>query len=107
MGASDAVQTMLIQSTRGRMRLFPAIPDEWQDVAFDGLRADGAVLVSATVENGRLCAVTLRPQSQVQIQLAYRDRVSALTLDLMAGQTLTLDESQIAQLQTAPRLGAI
>jgi hypothetical protein len=64
------------------------------------------VLVSATVENGRLCAVTLRPQSPVQIQLAYRDRVSTLELDLNAGQVLTLDEGQIAQLQTAPTLSA-
>jgi hypothetical protein len=107
MGASDAIQTMLIQSAPGRMRLFPAIPADWQDVAFDGLRADGAALVSAAMKNGQLCAVTLRPQSSVQIQLAYQDRVSALTLDLIAGQALTLDESQIAQLQAAPTLSAL
>jgi hypothetical protein len=107
MGASDAVQTMLIQSAPGRVRLFPAIPADWSDLSFEGLRADGAVLVSAAVERGRLCLVVLRPQSSGAIHLAYRDRVSALELTLIAGQTLTLDEGQIARLETAATLSAL
>jgi alpha-L-fucosidase 2 len=106
MGAADAVQTMLIQSAPGRIRLFPAIPADWQDVSFEGLRADGAVLVSAAVENGRLCRVILNAQSSGPSQLAYRDQVSALELNLIAGQALILDENQITQLQTAATLSA-
>ena len=106
MGAADAVQTMLIQSAPGRMRLFPAIPADWLDVSFDGLRADGAVLVSAAVERGRLGRVMLKAHTSAHIQLAYRDQVSALELTLIAGQTLTLDEGQIAQLETAPKLSS-
>lgn len=50
---------MLLQSQGGELRLFPAIPADWQDVSFAQLRAEGAVLVSATRQAGRVVEVTL------------------------------------------------
>ncbi len=46
-GAAHAVNEMLLQSWGGRLRLFPAVPEEWCDVAFTDLRAEGAFVVSA------------------------------------------------------------
>jgi alpha-L-fucosidase 2 len=48
------VQEMLIQSHSGVVRLFPAIPDDWQDVSFKTLRTQGAFLVSANMGNGKV-----------------------------------------------------
>lgn len=50
--AAAGVQEMLLQSHRGVIEVFPAIPDAWQDVAFRSLRAQGAFLVSAARRGG-------------------------------------------------------
>ena len=47
-----AIQEMLIQSHTGVVRLFPAVPAAWKDVAFDMLRTYGAFLVSARKRGG-------------------------------------------------------
>ncbi|MDP4275073.1 MAG: hypothetical protein Q8907_12410 [Bacteroidota bacterium] len=48
-----AALDMLIQSWGGKIRIFPALPDEWKDVCFHDLRAEGAFLVSAAREAGK------------------------------------------------------
>lgn len=53
------VQEMLIQSHTGVVKLFPAIPADWQDVSFTSLRTQGAFLVSATRENGKVDKVEI------------------------------------------------
>lgn len=102
MGASDAIQTMLLQSAPGRLRLFPAIPHVWSNVSFCGLRADGAVRVSAVIEETRLRRVTLRPDASTTIRIALRDRAPALEVNLTAGTPVELDEDAIARLETVP-----
>jgi alpha-L-fucosidase 2 len=73
-----AIQEMLLQSWGGVLRIFPAIPDDWEDVSFDTLRGEGAFLVSAEMKNGNLtrldilaerdglCRVLLRGESVVR-----------------------------------------
>ena len=48
------VQEMLIQSHTGVIRIFPAIPENWKDVAFKTLRTEGAFLVSAQQKGGKM-----------------------------------------------------
>jgi len=50
--AAQAMQEMLLQSWGGVIRVFPAVPAAWSEVAFDDLRAEGAILVSARREAG-------------------------------------------------------
>lgn len=50
--AAAGVQEMLLQSQRGKIRVFPAIPKDWQDIAFTSLRAEGAFLISALRTKG-------------------------------------------------------
>ncbi|UCD29218.1 MAG: hypothetical protein JSV03_01685, partial [Planctomycetota bacterium] len=45
--AAAAIQEMLLQSYSGTIRVFPAIPNQWKDISFTTLRAEGAYLVSA------------------------------------------------------------
>jgi hypothetical protein len=54
LGMANIVQNMLIQSWTdpaqdepGPIRIFPAVPSAWKDVAFHDLRTEGAFLVSA------------------------------------------------------------
>ena len=53
------VQEMLLQSHTGVLRVFPALPDDWKDVSFSGLRAMGAFVVSATMEQGKVKVVRI------------------------------------------------
>ena len=56
------VQEMLLQSSPGRIEVFPAVPDDWRDVSFEHLRADGAILVSAVRKDGRLSELHLEAE---------------------------------------------
>jgi len=49
---NTCLQDMLLQSWGGTIRVFPAVPDIWQDVEFHHFRAEGGFLVSAKRENG-------------------------------------------------------
>jgi alpha-L-fucosidase 2 len=60
--AAQAVHEMLLQSWGGTIRIFPTVVEDWQDVAFSGLRAEGAFLVSAQRENG--CTVRVRIETE-------------------------------------------
>jgi hypothetical protein len=51
--AATALQTMLLQSWGGTIRVFPAAPGEWREASFHDLRAEGAFLVSAARRGGR------------------------------------------------------
>ena len=58
--ACQAVQEMLLQSWGGTVRVFPAVPNEWADVSFDSLRAEGAFVVSARRTGGVTRRVSIR-----------------------------------------------
>jgi alpha-L-fucosidase 2 len=45
---------MLLQSHTGVIRIFPAIPEDWEDAGFENLRARGAFLVSASLEGEKV-----------------------------------------------------
>ncbi|MGD0782720.1 MAG: glycoside hydrolase family 95-like protein, partial [Candidatus Aminicenantales bacterium] len=64
------LQEMLLQSHTGVIRVFPAVPAAWADAAFDGLRADGAFLVSARRAGGRVAEVRVRAEKGGLLRLA-------------------------------------
>lgn len=53
LSGAQSIHDMLLQSWGGKIRVFPAVPDAWQDVAFDGLRTEGAFKVSANRKAGK------------------------------------------------------
>ena len=57
---ATCIHDMLLQSWGGRIRVFPASPKRWPDVAFHQLRAQGAFLVSAKRESGITKFVTVK-----------------------------------------------
>jgi hypothetical protein len=64
------MQEMLLQSHTGIVRLFPAIPRSWRDVAFERLRAEGAFLVSAIRREGDLVRVRIVSEKGGTLRLA-------------------------------------
>jgi alpha-L-fucosidase 2 len=57
--AAAGVQEMLIQSYSGTLRLYPAIPKDWEEVSFKTLRAEGAFLVSAEKKGVKVIRVEI------------------------------------------------
>ncbi|MDF7800127.1 hypothetical protein P4C99_11680 [Pontiellaceae bacterium B1224] len=49
---ATCIHDMLLQSWGGKIRVFPAVPEVWGDVAFKDFRTQGAFLVSAKKEAG-------------------------------------------------------
>jgi alpha-L-fucosidase 2 len=60
--AAAGIQEMLLQSYSGTIRIFPAVPETWEDVSFSTLRAEGAFLVSAERKGGRTTYVGIRAE---------------------------------------------
>lgn len=53
------LQEMLLQSYAGFIEVFPAVPQGWQDISFEKLRAEGAFLVSAEKVKGEVREVKI------------------------------------------------
>jgi alpha-L-fucosidase 2 len=67
--AAAGLQEMLLQSHRGTMRIFPAIPASWKDLSFTSLRAQGAFLVSAERVSGVVTRVEIVAEAGGQCRL--------------------------------------
>ncbi len=52
LSAAQSIHDFLIQSWGSKIRIFPAVPSSWKDVAFHNLRAEGNFEVSAIQKNG-------------------------------------------------------
>lgn len=69
-GAAAAVLEMLAHSHAGILRIFPAIPSGWSEVAFSGIRTEGAFLVSADREGGRAKCVRIQSEAGAALRIA-------------------------------------
>lgn len=67
---ASGIQEMLLQSHTGIIRVFPAIPQEWKDVSFGGLRAMGAFLVSAERRAGKVVKLRVRCEKGGSLRIA-------------------------------------
>ncbi len=66
------VQEMLLQSHNGIVRVFPAIPADWQnEVSFKNLRSEGAFLISA--EYGKNVKIMAEQGGQLELALPPGD----------------------------------
>ena len=58
--AARSLEDMLIQSWGDCIRIFPAVPVEWKELAFNDLRTEGAFLVSASRNEGTTQWVSIK-----------------------------------------------
>lgn len=58
-GVTAGMAEMLLQSQGDAIEILPALPDDWADGAFSGMRARGGYLVDAQWEGGCLISATI------------------------------------------------
>jgi len=69
MMAALAVQEMLLQSWEGIIRIFPAVPSEWDDITITDMRAEGAFLVSAKRIDGKVTQIEIKSEKGTLLNL--------------------------------------
>ncbi len=81
--AARSIEDMLIQSWGDRIRVFPAIPAKWGDVAFSNLRTEGAFLVSAARNGGKTSFIKVKSMagSPCRIQTGIEGEINVIGLD--------------------------
>jgi len=65
----DAIHEMYLQSWGGKIRIFPTVPDSWQEASFRDLRAEGGYKVSATRSKGLTQRVKIEATSDSILSL--------------------------------------
>ncbi|NIG53493.1 glycoside hydrolase family 95-like protein [Chitinophaga sp. Cy-1792] len=70
----QGVHELLLQSRMGYIEVFPAVPDSWKDVSFQDLRAEGAFVISAKKENGKMQSVKITAEKDglLKIKLPFK-----------------------------------
>jgi alpha-L-fucosidase 2 len=90
--AAAGLQEMLLQSQRGRLVVFPAIPETWRNAAFTSLRAEGAFLVSAERRDGRTRRIEIVSENGGVCRLLSPFDGAEKRLTLEAGERVVLTE---------------
>ncbi|MFD2967064.1 glycoside hydrolase family 95-like protein [Sphingobacterium bambusae] len=65
----SSIQELCLQYWNGTVRVFPAIPEGWQDVSFEHFRTDGAFLISAERKAGKNVHVRIFSEQDGQIKI--------------------------------------
>lgn len=63
------IQEMLLQSHSGIVRIFPAIPEEWQQVSFNSLRTEGAFLISSSMDKGEIVNIDIESEKGGELRI--------------------------------------
>lgn len=111
LSAAAATAELFIQSWGECIRIFPAIPDEWEECSFQKLRAEGGFVLSAqrtnkktewvsiTSEQGRKCVIHLPEWSEIY-QLSGNRKVDiqeignhTFQIDLQKGETIVVSDN--------------
>lgn len=87
-GVASGINEMLLQGWGDIVRVFPAVPRHWRDVAFRDLLTEGAFSVSAMRREGR--TVWLRLRAGVARRLRLRDPFGGAEV-AVSGATLERD----------------
>jgi hypothetical protein len=101
MGYLTAVTELLVQNRHQGIFVLPNLPRHWRELEFDGIRAEGAFLIGATVEDGKTIEVRVKSEKGGRLRIApgiegrysYRDGEtddSLLEIQTSAGEELTL-----------------
>lgn len=94
--AAAGIQEMLLKSHRGKILVFPALPESWKDASFTTLRAQGAFLVSAVRRNGKTERVEITSERGGRCVLVSPFSGRELVFSMSAGERriLTKDPAE-------------
>lgn len=88
-GGTSGVAEMLMQSTPSTITLLPALPTEWRDGSFKGLRARGGFEVDAEWRDGKVSSLRVSTEKGGETTLKINDNLIPVTLK--AGETRMID----------------
>ena len=91
--SAAGLQEMLLQSHRGRIEVFPALPDSWKDVEFRSLRAQGAFLVSARKQRGEVRRISIASERGGVCRVLSPWTGKVIEFRIRAGQTKVLEKT--------------
>ena len=83
---------MLLQSHTGVVEVFPAVPEQWKDVTFTSLRAQGAFLISAERRGGLVVKVEIVSEKGGVLKLLSPFSGKPLSIRMAAGQRKLLQK---------------
>ncbi|MFI6831344.1 glycosyl hydrolase family 95 catalytic domain-containing protein [Kribbella sp. NPDC050241] len=87
-GMTGCIPELLIQSHTDTIRLLPALPADWPDGSFRGLRARGGLSFDVSWSGGRLTAVSVVAAQRGTYRIAWPD--GEVTVELPAAQQMDL-----------------
>ena len=89
LGGTAGIAEMLIQSHDGYLHLLPALPDNWNEGSFKGLRVRGGAVVDAAWEAGQLRTLGLTSESDTELRLKVPAGASTIKVK---GRELPIEE---------------
>lgn len=92
---ASGLQEMMLQSYAGFIDIMPALPADWKDAAFDNLRAEGAVLVSAKKKDGEIVQVGLVAEKGGEISLKLDSK--GYEFKMLKGTKKTGDDGKLVK----------
>jgi alpha-L-fucosidase 2 len=93
LGMTGGIAELLIQSHTDVIRLLPALPSEWADGSFRGLRARGGLSFDVQWQSGRITAASVASDLGGTIKLGFgADVQRTVDVTLTAGERLDLGQ---------------
>ncbi len=89
-GALQAILEILVQQRGNRLHILPSLPARWRNLDFDGIRVEGAFLVGATVERGKIIEIRVRSEKGGTLEMVAGSRQKGLCLQMKPSETLSL-----------------
>jgi len=86
----DSMQLMLLQSWGNKIRIFPAVPESWKNVSFNGLLAAGGFEVSAVRKDGATHFIRIKSNA---------GQTCLLQTDIKLGQIAGIPKSAVKQVE--------
>ncbi|MDD4778446.1 MAG: glycoside hydrolase family 95 protein [Fermentimonas sp.] len=91
-GGTAGIAEMLIQSHDGFIHILPALPDNWSEGSFSGLKVRGGAEVDAVWEDNKLVSIVLKADTDNNFRIMVPDYVKSILLN---GKELPVSEGFI------------
>lgn len=120
LSAAASIMEFQLQSWGGKIRVFPAVPEEWKEASFQDLRAQGGFLVGANRRDGKTEWVSIKSLSGKPCVLKVLDWTQAIqisngkkieivkntdgefVIDLKKGESILLSSTKIKKTLLKP-----